>query len=79
VICAGNGCMADYEASGELVTNMKKGKGLSVQGINGSGQMITLVLPLSDFAKVHDGPPLDPKAFEEMQRKRYEELQKKAQ
>jgi invasion protein IalB len=79
VVCAGNGCMADYEASGELVDHMKKGKGLSVQGINGSGQVITLVLPLSDFAKVHDGPPLDPKQFEEMQRKRYEEFQKKAQ
>lgn len=79
VICAGNGCMADYEASGELVDHMKKGKGLSVQGINGSGQVITLVLPLSDFGKVHDGPAIDPKAFEEMQRKRYEEFQKKAQ
>lgn len=79
VICAGNGCMADYEASGELVDHMKKGKGLAVQGINGSGQVITLVLPLSDFGKVHDGPPTDPKAFEEMQRKRYEEFQKKAQ
>jgi invasion protein IalB len=79
VVCAGNGCMADYEASGELVDHMKKGKGLAVQGINGSGQVITLVLPLTDFGKVHDGPPTDPKVFEEMQRKRYEEFQKKAQ
>jgi len=79
VICAGNGCMADYEASGELVANMKKGKGLSVQGINGAGQVITLILPLDNFAKVHDGPATDPKQFEEMQRKRYDEFQKKAQ
>src|SRR5262249_13610968 len=33
VICAPNGCMADYEASGELIGNMKKGQGLAVQGI----------------------------------------------
>jgi len=79
VVCAGNGCMADYEASTELVANMKKGKGLSVQGINGAGQVITLVLPLDTFAKVHEGPATDPKQFEEMQRKRYEEFQKKAQ
>ena len=46
VICAGNGCMADYEASAELVTNMKKGKGLAVQGVNGAGQVISLQLPL---------------------------------
>jgi hypothetical protein len=68
--------MSDYEASGELISNMKKGKGLAVQGINGSGQMVTLVLPLTDFAKAYDGPPMDPKAFEDLQRKRYEESQK---
>jgi invasion protein IalB len=79
VICAGNGCMADYEASAELVTNMKKGKGLAVQGVNGAGQVISLQLPLENFAKVYDGPPTDPKVFEEMQRKRFEEFQKKAQ
>ena len=79
VICAGNGCMADYEASAELVGNMKKGKGLSVQGVNGAGQVVSLVLPLDNFAKVYDGPATDPKQFEEMQRKRFEEFQKKAQ
>jgi invasion protein IalB len=77
VICGGNGCMADYEASDELVANMKRGQGLAVQGLNGSGQVVSLVVPLADFAKAHDGPPLDPKAFEEMQRKRFEEFQNK--
>jgi invasion protein IalB len=75
VICAPNGCMADYEASGELISNMKKGQGLAVQGINGSGQMITLVLPLSDFAKAYDGPPTDPQKFQKLQEDRYKELQ----
>jgi invasion protein IalB len=79
VICAGNGCMADYEASAELVGNMKRGKGLSVQGVNGAGQVVSLVLPLENFARVYDGPATDPKQFEEMQRKRFEEFQKKAQ
>jgi invasion protein IalB len=79
VICAGNGCMADYEASAELVANMKRGKGLSVQGVNGAGQVVSLILPLENFAKVYDGPATDPKAFEDMQRKRFEEFQKKAQ
>lgn len=77
VICAGNGCMADYEASGELIANMKKGKGLAVQGINGAGQVVTLVIPLADFAKAHDSAPTDPKQFEDQQRKRFEEFQKK--
>ena len=77
VICAGNGCMADYEASNELISNMKKGKGLSIQGVNGGGQLITLILPLDNFGKVHEGAATDPKVFEDMQRKRFEEIQKK--
>jgi hypothetical protein len=71
--------MADYEASGELVGNMKKGKGLAVQGINGNGQPVTLVLPLGDFAKAYDGPPTDPQVFEAQQKKLQDELQRRAE
>ena len=58
---------------------MKKGQGLVVQGINGAGQPISLVLPLNDFAKAYDGPPTDPKVFEEQQQKLQEELQRRAE
>jgi invasion protein IalB len=78
VICFNNGCMADYEASGELIGKLKKGQGLVVQGINGAGQAISLVLPLGDFQKAYDGPPTDPKVFEEQQKKLQDELQKRA-
>jgi invasion protein IalB len=63
VLCFTNGCMADYEASEELIGKMKKGKSLHVQGINGSGQPVSLPLPLADFAKAYDGPPTDPKTM----------------
>ena len=43
------------------------------------GTPISLPLPLADFAKAYDGPPTDPKVFEEQQRKLQEELQKKAE
>jgi invasion protein IalB len=79
VICFNNGCMADYEASNELIGNMKRGQGLVIQGINGAGQAISLVLPLNDFAKAYDGPPTDPKVFEEQQKKLQEELQRRAE
>jgi invasion protein IalB len=75
VICFNNGCMADYEASQALVETMKKGQGLIIQGINGAGQPISLVLPLNDFAKAYDGPPTDPKELErrnEEERKKFE-------
>ena len=79
VICFNNGCMADYEASGELIGKMKKGQGLVIQGINGAGQAISLVLPLNDFAKAYDGPPTDPKVFEEQQKQLQDELQRRAE
>src|SRR5438876_10276286 len=79
VICFNNGCMADYEASGELVGKLKKGQGLVVPGINGSGQPISLVLPLNDFAKAYDGPPTDPQVFEVQQKKLQDDLQKRAE
>jgi invasion protein IalB len=60
VICLPNGCMADYEASGELVAKMKSGQNLNVQGFNGQGQPVSLALPLADFAKSYDGPATEP-------------------
>jgi invasion protein IalB len=80
VICFQNGCMSDYEATPELIANLKKGKNLVVQAINSNGAPLTLPLPLAgEFAKAYDGPPTDPKVFEENQKKLQEELQKRAE
>jgi len=78
VICFTNGCMADYEANAEMIGKLKKGQGLVLQAINATGQPLSLVMPLSDFAKAYDGPPTDPKVFEEQQKKLQEELQRRA-
>jgi hypothetical protein len=37
------------------------------------------VVPLQDFAKAYDGPPTDPKKFEEQQKQLQDELQKRAE
>jgi Invasion associated locus B (IalB) protein len=78
VICFTNGCMADYDASADLIGKMKKGQGLVIQAINATGQPISLVMPLNDFAKAYEGPPTDPKVFEEQQKKLQDELQRRA-
>jgi invasion protein IalB len=78
VICFTNGCMADYEANADMIGKLKKGQGLVLQAINATGQPISLTMPLNDFAKAYDGPPTDPKVFEEQQRKLQEELQRRA-
>src|SRR5262249_19504245 len=84
VICFQNGCMSDYEATPDMIANMKKGQNLVIQAINANGAPLTLPLPLQEgggasFAKAYDGPPTDPKVFEETQKKLQEELQKRAE
>jgi invasion protein IalB len=79
VICFQNGCMSDYEVTPELLANMKKGQNLVIQAISSNQQPVTLPLPLGDFAKAFDGPPTDPKEFENTQKKLQEELQKRAE
>jgi invasion protein IalB len=80
VICFQNGCMSDYEATPELIASLKKGQNLVVQAINSNGAPLTLPLPLAgEFSKAYDGPPTDPKVFEENQKKLQEELQKRAE
>lgn len=79
VICFTNGCMSDYAVTADMVDKLKKGQQLIVQAINGNNQPISLPLPLADFAKAYDGPPTDPKVFEETQKKLQEELQRRAE
>ena len=55
------------------------GPGAKLLTINANGQPLTLPLPLADFGKAYDGPPTDPKVFEEQQKKLQEELQKRAE
>ena len=68
------GCIADYEATAELIARLKNGQLLTVQAIHMNGQAISPQLELKYFAQVYDGPPTDPTAFkmkqEEEQQKR---------
>ena len=73
------GCIADYEATVDTINRMKKGQLLTVQAIHMNGQPMSPQLELKDFAKAYDGPPTDPKVFEEQQKKLQDELQKRAE
>lgn len=78
VICFKNGCMADYDATPELLSLLKSGQVLWVQAINGNGKPLSFPLPLAEFAAAFDGPPLDPKVFEANQAKLMAELKQRA-
>lgn len=79
IVCLPNGCMADFDVTAEFVGKLKKGKTITLQGINLPGQAASYALPLTDFAKANEGPATDPKQFEADQKKLQDELQKKAE
>lgn len=78
-VCSQNGCLAEIEASAELIGKMKKGQGLVVQGIHIQRGQVTVGLPLTDFAKANEGTPTDPKVYEERMKKLGEQFLKKQQ
>ena len=73
--CFANGCMADYEATPDLIGKLKHGQMLTIQAINLAGSAISFPLPLVDFAKANEGPPTDPKVAQ--QKKLPDEMQKR--
>jgi invasion protein IalB len=78
LVCANGGCIAQLEATADTVAKLKKGQNLYVQAYNMAQNVMTLSLPLSDFAKAYDGPPTDPKELEEKNKKLQDELQRRA-
>jgi invasion protein IalB len=84
LICSGNGCIADYEATPEFIAKLKKGQMLQIQATDLANTAITFHLPLADnsgnsFQKANDGPPTDRKLVYELPRKLQEDLQKRAE
>lgn len=72
--CFANSCTADYDATPELVSKLKKGRVLQIQATNLAAAAITFPLPLIDssgnsFARANEGPATDPKVFQEQQKK----------
>jgi len=78
-VCTQNGCLAEIEASGELIGKMKKGQGLVVQGVHMQRGPISVPVPLAEFAKANEGQPTDPKVYEDRMKKLMEEFMKKQQ
>jgi hypothetical protein len=74
--CSANTGTADYEATPELVDKLKKGQMLQIQ-VGALAPMIPVLLPLADssgnsFTRANEGPPTDPKIFQEQQKKERE-------
>jgi invasion protein IalB len=76
--CANGGCIAHLETNADIVAKLKKGQNLYIQAYNMAQNVMTLALPLADFAKAYDGPATDPKELEAKNKQLQEGLQKRA-
>ena len=77
--CIPTGCTAEFEATPEVITQLRSGKMVAVQGISVAGEFMNIPIPLDDFVKALDGPPTDPKVYAEQQKTMQEQLQKRAE
>jgi invasion protein IalB len=77
--CMGAGCIADYDATDDVIATMKSGQNFVSRAFDLSGQLITLQLPLGpEFAKVYDGAATDPTVLQQQQ-KNIQDIVQKAQ
>jgi invasion protein IalB len=65
------GCIADHEVNADMFGKLRRGKQLTVQGINSNGQPFSVVFPLRDFASVHYHLSTDVRIFREPSNDRY--------
>lgn len=77
--CFANACIADYELNPDFLGKLKKGKAAVVQAIRYDNNPISVQVPLTEFAKIFDGAPADPKVLEEQQKKLEDELKRKGE
>lgn len=77
ITCTGGACMAQTDASADMIEKLKKGQNLYVQAYNMQQSVFTLAVPLADFAKAYDGPATDPKEIEALNNKLREELERR--
>ena len=77
-VCTNSGCIAQLESDVNGVARLKKGQTLYMQAFSMQENVMTLSIPLAEFAQAYDGPPADPKQIEEQNKKLIEELQKRA-
>jgi len=70
----GDVCVAEYEVGAELIDQLKRGTMLVIEATSAAGAPMIYRLPLAGFAQAYEGPPVQPKVFEEQQGKLHEEL-----
>ncbi|MDP2801084.1 MAG: invasion associated locus B family protein [Phreatobacter sp.] len=78
-VCLPNACFAQMELPPEFLTRMKRSTNLNIQVVNMNNRAISLGMSLQGFQASYDGEPVDPRAYEESQRRLQAELQRRGE
>ncbi|WP_439574881.1 invasion associated locus B family protein [Phreatobacter sp.] len=78
-VCLPNACFAQMEMQPDFLTRMKRANNLQIQVVNMNNRAISLAMSLQGFTQSYDGAPVDPRAYEESQRRLQQELQRRGE
>lgn len=78
-VCLPNACFAQMEIQPDFMTRMKRANNLQIQVVNMNNRAISLAMSLQGFTQSYDGAPVDPRAYEESQRRLQQELQRRGE
>lgn len=72
-------CVGDTEVDASFIAKLKKANAVYLQMVNGVGRTLSLPVSNADFGKAYDGPGMDAKEAQELQKKQFEEARAKQQ
>jgi invasion protein IalB len=67
-ICFPNGCFGEAKVKSATIATMKRGMILNVSVRNQNKNEVEFKVPLNDFGKAYDGPPIDPKLLADLEK-----------
>lgn len=78
-VCLPNACFAQMELQQDFLNRMKRANNLQIQVVNMNNRAISLGMSLQGFTQSYEGAPVDPRAYEESQRRLQQELQRRGE
>jgi invasion protein IalB len=78
-ICFPAACVVRMEIDDAFVAALKRGKNMTVSVMNAERKAVGFPLTLVGFTKAYEGPPVDPKLYQQAQDKLTEEIKRRAE
>jgi len=78
-ICFPAACVVRMEIDDNFVSSLKRGSNMTVSVMNAERKAVSFPLTLVGFTKAYDGPPVDPKLYQQAQEKLAEEIKRRAE